>query len=43
MAKKVEAPFTITQAELKKLSRNEQRRMLELGYVKGEAPAAAKA
>lgn len=26
-------PYTITRAELEKLPRNEQRRLLELGYV----------
>lgn len=44
MAKKAKPPVSITMAELKKLPRNEQRRMLDLGYVRGEtAPAAAKA
>jgi hypothetical protein len=29
------APFTITEEELKKLTRSEKRRMLDLGYVVG--------
>lgn len=37
MAKK-NTPITISRAELAKLPRNEQRRMLDLGYVEAEAP-----
>jgi hypothetical protein len=38
--KKVQPVFTVTKAELKKLPRNEQRRLLDLGYVEGEATPA---
>lgn len=43
MAKKAKA-FTVAKADLKKMSRSEQRRFVELGMVQGEAaPAEAKA
>ena len=38
--KKAEPVVSISRADLKKLPRNEQRRLLDLGYVQGEsAPA----
>lgn len=44
MAKKPDPVYSISMAELKKLPRNEQRRLLELGYVEGaEPPAEAEA
>lgn len=33
--------FTIDMADLKKLPRSEQRRLLDLGMVKGETPTVA--
>ena len=42
MTKKADAAFTISKSELAKLPRNEQRRMLELGYVQGEAAPSEK-
>jgi hypothetical protein len=40
MAKK--PAFTVSKADLKKMARSEQRRMLDLGLVEGEAAAKAK-
>lgn len=37
MAKKDNKTFTLEKADLKKFSRSEQRRFLDLGLVKGEA------
>ena len=41
--KKSNLPYTITKADVLKLPRNEQRRLLELGYVEGEAPPSEEA
>jgi hypothetical protein len=38
MAKKPEPVYSISLAELKKLPLNEQRRLLDLGYVEGVDP-----
>ena len=43
MAKKKPAPFSISKADLAKLPRNEQRRMIDLGYVQGDTAEKAKA
>ncbi len=40
MAKKPEPVYQISKAELKRRPRNEQRRLLDLGYVEGEDPPA---
>ena len=40
MAKKKVPAFTVDKADLKKMTRSEQRRFLDLGLVKGEAAAA---
>lgn len=44
MAKKLKPLVQVSRADLKKMPRNQQRRLLDLGMVEGEtAPAEAKA
>jgi hypothetical protein len=37
---KKEQPYMVDKADLKDMTRSEQRRHLDLGYVKGETPPA---